>query len=337
MKKICIVLCIALCLGLAGCQNPTAAPQATTAAPSSSPLATIAPTQGATEPVASPAATQGADAVTASPEPTPENAPDAPAVVEEMEPIFFDEAAPVSCDLDGDGTEEAISIVAYETEYDPQYALQVNEALYKADFYYAPAGMLCDLDGDSRVEIFFTGDMASDDYATWCLSWDGAALQVIPFMDNTGQTGDEGQLYGRFVESSGDSVLVESWLYTLGTWRAQRLYTLAGSALIGYQENPWMRPEDVMAREDLWDDGMISLQTKTELSYLPLAVSAAGDYKLPTGTRLVIVGTDTKSFVDFITQDGTLGRFWIEPGQTHGVTVSGVPEDDAFEALFYAG
>lgn len=58
--------------------------------------------------------------------------------------------------------------------------------------------------------------------------------------------------------------------------------------------------------------------------------------ELPAGTSLTPYQTDGKTFVDLKTEDGSVVRLNIDVSNLP-ITVNGIPEDECFEELLYAG
>ena len=58
--------------------------------------------------------------------------------------------------------------------------------------------------------------------------------------------------------------------------------------------------------------------------------------EIPSGTSLTPYQTDGKSFVDLKTENGGILRLYIE-ADNWPIMVNGIPEDECFEELLYAG
>ena len=86
---------------------------------------------------------------------------------------------------------------------------------------------IVDLDGDGQWEILVSGDVMSDDYYTWCLRWDGAALYEVLFPDSGRMDATDGYFahgYGLITAISEYGVVeLTGTQDVLGTWMASRL------------------------------------------------------------------------------------------------------------------
>lgn len=253
----------------------------------------------------------------------------------------------VAIDLDGDGTEETVEWAMVAGEYDDNLTLTVTGAdgasqTYATDIIWNEGVYIVDLDDDGAQEILLTGDVMSDDYYTWCLRWDGAALYEVLFPD--GERGENGngyykQGYGR-VNAVGKNLLSLSGSQdVLGTWFATRVLQLSPYDRFEFNDaGLWLRNLDGYdgADDDLWQYAALTVTQ-------PLPYADEHDPDLPAGTlepgdKILIYASDKQEIARFSTPDGTTGTLNISPNyeQGWGWLVDGIPEEECFEYVPYA-
>lgn len=251
-----------------------------------------------------------------------------------------------SMDLDGDGTEEALRWDMVDIdEYTSSLALTVVDAEgtqinYSTELIGGQAVYATDMDGDGVVEILLTGDVASDDYYTTCLHFEGGALVPVPFADgNRGDNRSEylSEGYGMVMDISGNTLSLSGSQDVLGTWFATRIYTLVDGRFDFADNGEWVRDLGDADTDDpgFWEDNYGVLTTTAPLDYTADDGSAA---QLPEGARLMIMASDKQSAARFITPEGITGTLAIAPNKEKGwgMTVNGVDEDSCFEYIPYA-
>ncbi len=246
-------------------------------------------------------------------------------------PLNVTSALPYSFDLDGDGAKETIEAAGRKTdEYgNMAYSLHVTggkgeDASQETYIIYNPSVWLADLDGDGTVEVFLCGDCGSDDYITYCWRWNGA-LESVKFSGEVRNGADAGGDYadGAVESIRNGGLTLGSFTYMLGTYGSERIYRLTEDGGIAPVEGTiWTFPNNSM-----W------LQTSRELS---VVLDDGTSAVLPSGTRLLLTGTDGVSETYFQTEDGRTGTLSVSRTDA-GWLVSGVNENDCFVSLPYAG
>lgn len=243
-------------------------------------------------------------------------------------------------DLDGDGVEENVRTLMDDPSYDNSLVLQVEtqELLYEFPtyIYWNEEAFCADLDGDGRQEILLSGDEASADFVTCCLSFDPEeGLRALQFADagrgeNTGEYSDWG--YGRLDAIAGNKLTLSGSQDALGTWWCSREFTLRDGRFELDDDGLWHVVEDFDDPE-LWE--YRALAPTRELSVTLEDGTAA---TLGAGEQLLITETDKQSFVGFVTKTGQRGRLAISPDTENGwgYLVDGVSEYDCFEYVPYA-
>ena len=178
---------------------------------------------------------------------------------------------------------------------------------------------LADLDADACPEIYFCGDMASDDYVLNAWSCKSGTPELIPFEDQL-------FLEASILSISEGSLQLESTQDVLGSYEAVRAYVLHDGVLVPLGDAWQIVPANTSySRLSLVRDLPVTLDDGTESTFGP-------------GTILQVTGTDGKSFVDVITEDGVTGRIAItQPTGDWQWYINGEPELEYFELVPYAG
>lgn len=240
-------------------------------------------------------------------------------------------------DLDGCGRKESVQLLRVWDEYDQySFALRVvkNNVQYDTGVVtdyggaggaaqdnvqlprYAPQLWLADLDGDNLVEIYFGGDMASDDYAfsAWTVGMNGLELILI-----------DGQPYidARIVSIDGSVMRLEKALYVLGTYYGTSNYCFGATGQLEQLDLVWQV------------QSTFALKLKKAL---PVVMNDNSQATLPVGTQLYVTATDAQSVVYFKTDSGLTGEIAIEQADDgYSWMIAGASENEYFETLPYAG
>ena len=269
----------------------------------------------------------------------------APAWAEAAEgaPLTLAEGELLIADLDGDGTDEALSCAMAPDQYDDFLTLTVTGAdgashAYASKLIWSEAVYVVDLDGDGAQEILLTGDVMSDDYYTWCLRWDGAALYEVLFPDASRGGNTDSYFkwgYGQITSIADGRVTLSGTQDALGTWFAARTVALSPYDRFEFDDDGlWVREPIDADDPDLWE--YRALTVTRPLNYTDEAGNPAGT--LQAGDKLLVCATDKASFVRFLLPDGTVGRLEVAHDYSRGwgFLVDGMPEDDCFESIPYA-
>ncbi len=260
------------------------------------------------------------------------------------EPIDFLEDMQITYDIDGDTVVETVRLIEYQDSYSMDYTLieivDNGESIYfgSGDADMPPFGeVLCLMDvvpGDPYVEIILSGDMMSSDYITHILRYDGKTITpatMVSAYDGEVYTGIFGHFYGMSEEGN---ILIDDGVDALGSFWALRDFAHQGDMRFGYAENStWTRLGDYGG---LWD--MEYGPALTVKLPLPIYMSGTAPEVLAPGTKIIVTETDRESFVNVVLQNGGWGRIDLEwkKGE-YRAYIAGLPEDDYFEYLPYAG
>ena len=268
-----------------------------------------------------------------------------PALAEELPEDCIDlaEGHIASVDLDGDGVPEDVSWAMTPGEYDDMLALTVDPGdyarTYWTDIIYNGQVYIKDLDDDGIPEILMTGDVASDDYYTWCLRYMDGRLTEVLFPDSNRGENTNGyfpQGYGLITRLTDYYIELSGSQDVLGTWMASRRISLERSGHFEFCDNyVWERAWDPYSDEDnLWEYAALTVRS-------PVAYTGdhgCADGILEPGDQLLVYATDKQSEALFYTPDDITGILSISPDYERGWgwLVNGVPEEDCFEYIPYA-
>ena len=234
-------------------------------------------------------------------------------------------------DLDTDGAMETVQLLRIWDQYDQQsFILRIQKGtevfdtgMDEGELSYPPSFnariWLADLDADACPEIYFCGDMASDDYVLNAWSCKSGTPELIPFEDQL-------FLEASILSISEGSLQLESTQDVLGSYEAVRAYVLHDGVLVPLGDAWQIVPANTSySRLSLVRDLPVTLDDGTASTFGP-------------GTILQVTGTDGKSFVDVITEDGVTGRIAItQPAGDWQWYINGEPELEYFELVPYAG
>lgn len=234
---------------------------------------------------------------------------------------------PFRYDLDGDGSGELLDIQSYVSDQIGSTALRI--AVTEADGTVVTADSnaswdqslwLADGDGDGRAEIYFSGDIASNDYVLQGWRYDGTAMQALEFAD---ERGNGHWLLGQIVAIDGSrQFTIRSTRYILGTYAATRLFHIGADGVFApVPDSQW-----TFGWNEFW------LELRCDLP----AVMDEEDVTLPAGSHILLSATDGQSWVEFLTEEHTTGRLTLSRGEA-GWVVGGIGEEEAFVILPYAG
>lgn len=217
-------------------------------------------------------------------------------------------ALPFTIDLNGDGTDDVISIKGGVID------IQSDEvgAEFDTGLEEITSALLHDSDCDGYFELFVSGDLASDDYIIYCLKFDGRSIKAVSF------DGDH-FIFGDIKGFTANVINVNTVADILGTYSYTKQYE--------YKDGEFKAVE-----KD-------SYKINSEQYIVPnadLTTSEGGT--IPAGTELRITGTDFASFVTVETKDGESGTLSLSTTDgDNGWLINDTPESEVFQSLPYAG
>ena len=247
---------------------------------------------------------------------------------------------PCSVDLDGDGVPETLDLVTY-TEEDgyPRWAISLTagdeEKRFETEIPYDMTHDLWvgDLDEDGAYEIFFHGDMASDDYLIFGFRHDLTPLLFEPDERAVRWGGDRiDSVFAGAIEGFEDGhIVIEGSVDMLGTHWGVRNYALGDDGTIGPVSTVWTFDEEVETDRPL-------TVTRALTAYKAGVRRDPGEaFSLEPGERIIPLASDGCSRLWFTTEKGKNGVLLLTPDEEASWLIDGVAEADCFDYLPYSG
>ena len=248
-------------------------------------------------------------------------------------------------DLDGDGENESLiwKIEKYD-EFDNRAVIEVRKedgmySAWKSDRLINPQVYAKDVDEDGVVELFVSGDEMSCDYVTFCLNYIGESFQSVFFADasrgeNTNAYYKGG--YGALVSMEGNRVTLRGSQDMLGTYMSDRTFSMVNGCFELLDDGIWYvaATENDMER---WEYQALTLKQDIQITFIAADGEEIG--KLKAGEKMIVTAGDKTSRIWIQTQDKRCGILEIESDvdKGYGLIVNGVPENELFESIPYAG
>ena len=244
---------------------------------------------------------------------------------------------PYAVDLDLDGRMELIDLRAIPgaDEY-PRWAIVLTkdgeERLFQTEIPYdMPHDLwLGDLNEDGAYELFFHGDMASDDYLIYALHPD---LTPIPFEPDDRYAAwieqQDNTIFGGYIDGfEDDHIVIEGVVDMLGTHFGVRNFAIGDDGVIGPVSSVWEFNEE--------DRPLTVVRELT--AYRAAVRKEPGEaFTLMPGEIIVPLASDGCERMWFETADGKGGVLLLTRDEETMWRIDGVPEAAYFELLPYAG
>lgn len=257
--------------------------------------------------------------------------------------IALENGAAVEVDLDGDGVMESVTLTRVMlNEYDEEAVVTVKNASGEGEWHsgmlYGAQAWVTDIDSNGLKEIFVSGDEMSDDYITYCLNYVGAMLEPLLFADvnrgeNTGEYYPRG--YGMVTAINGSEITLMGSQDMLGTWMAERRFSLIDGMLEIVDDGYWVCSTD-MDDPEIWEYRSLKPVQAIPVTFIVDGVETAGE--LQSGERIMPTHFDKVADLFFVTEDGREGYLTAEPDAEAGWgwQINGISEHELFEMVPYA-
>jgi len=233
----------------------------------------------------------------------------------------------------GDGESDRLIVDPVMDEYGAYPGLNVtlNGASIYEDCYYAydmRAWLVTAYDGEQRRSFLYVESLSDNDYLSiYVYDLNGEAPVRAAVLDGTGfgrhWSEEEKRLYTE-VFTDAQEFELNTRLFVLGTLNGTKVYEAD--------------PADGAPRSA--DEAYEYREYQMELTSkqpLEAVVTTSGEKEtFPAGTRFTLIRTDNKSYVDFRTEDGRECRMELDASE-HPLKINGIPEEDCFDGLLYAG
>lgn len=246
----------------------------------------------------------------------------------------------VEIDLDSDGGKEKVQIRMEGVEDEACLRIIIEGTdgamnIYDTWIIYPESCFTTDLDGDGKQEILLSGDLQSDDYFTWCLNYDlEYGIRTIRFADanrgtNTNEYFEEG--YGKIVALDGSTITLRGSQDVLGTWMADRTFTLNEGKFEFADDGMWVM-QDLTDDEFLWEYYCLN-----PIREVPVTFEDGSEGTLSAGEKFMITHSDKLSVAGFVTREGKKGTITLtENKEGWGHMIAGIADYEYFEYVPYA-
>ena len=259
-----------------------------------------------------------------------------------FDPIALENGVAIEADLDGDGAMESVTwTTAMIDEYDEEAIVAVSGASGDVEWHsgmlHGSQAWITDIDANGLKEILVSGDEMSDDYTTFCLNYAGSMLEQLMFADvnrgeNTGEYYPWG--YGMVTEINGSEITLMGSQDMLGTWMAERRFSLLDGRLEIVDDGYWIvdsDPED----PEVWEYRSLTPVQAIPVTFVENFEMSAGE--LQPGERILLTRFDKIADAFFVTEDGRHGFITAEEDEENwGWIINGIHESELFEYVPYA-
>ena len=253
--------------------------------------------------------------------------------------VSIADALPYRADLDGDGQAEIVDLTTLPgTDGQPRWTVSVQKGeevkLSQTDIlddmpYDLWVG---DLDEDGQYELFFHGDLASDDYVIYAWRHDLSLLFFEPddrFVRWNEQEGESSVFAGAIEGFEDGHIIVLGAVDMLGTHWGVRTMAIGEDGIIGPVSTVWTFDEDM--------DRALTVK-RALTAYSARARKDPGEvFTLEPGTKIVPLCSDGTERMWFETDEGKGGVLLLVPDEEDMWLIDGTPEADCFEELPYSG
>lgn len=214
---------------------------------------------------------------------------------------------PYTCDLDGDGTDETISLSG------PVVNLEVGSETAELETPVASIGdvRLYDLDGDGVREIYLDGTDESGAVVICCALYSPDGSAKLSLASFNGQ----GYASGSFKSFESGALICGTRMDVLGTYQVKSSYTLSEGAFTR------------VSGDYVFDNNTSYVTTSASITLTDGSI-------LQSGTSLRFTSTDGSSVISFVTDGGFTGSIPIQKSNS-GWTIGGKTDTSCFVSLPY--
>lgn len=243
------------------------------------------------------------------------------AAIEPLDPWAEENAA----DYNSDGSLEQI---CFSNEYDnDNYTSKLSFTWNGTGFQDEMYGSITDLymvtGADGKMYLYVQGMQDNDWQTLYIYDLNGAAPTKVGEFYNTGIS-DQAFEYP-------DRMYLESRINLLGTYGARRVYFIGDDGSLKAKSGEFTLMNNGI------DNGITSA-LDLQVTLLDEEGNEQGEAYFPAGTVYHLRATDNKTYVNCELDDGTRCRIKLEgEAGSYPRMIHGVPEDECFEMLPYAG
>lgn len=243
--------------------------------------------------------------------------------------IYLPEYSWITVDLNpGDNTRDKVYV---GLDDEGSLCVAKNETFVEDDDYFAYYADAYLVTPDNKNFYLYVDSSAENDYSTFRVyDMTGEEPRCIALLEGAGYSGvwDDHYILGpnwfTSVFNDPGHFLLSAHLDILGTMSGTRVFH--------------MDPETGLpiAEQDYYDLPQERDPLVTKRSITVKQLPGEKDMEIPAGTQLWFLRTNGKNYVDMILKDGRQCRIYVTYRDWQGY-VNGIPEDECFEGIMYAG
>lgn len=198
-----------------------------------------------------------------------------------------------------------------------------------------------DIDSDGNSEILVSGDIASDDYVTYCLQYKDGKIIQLPFANTDRGSDYQGYNdygYGMVTVFGDDTITLTGSQDVLGTYFASRTFSLQ-NGVFEIADDGLFRFDMNTSDPEMWQYRSLKATQPVPITLFNIEDSSAYAGTLQPGERVILTASDCKTIAYFLNEDGYEGCFTLEPNTENygwGSLIGGIPEAELFEYIPYA-
>jgi len=198
-----------------------------------------------------------------------------------------------------------------------------------------------DLDSDGCSEILISGDIASDDFYTYCLKYQDGKILQLPFANTHRGSDYEGYAdcgYGKITALGENTLTLTGSQDVLGTYFGSRTFSLRDDKFETNDIGLWIFDVDI-ADPEIWEYRSLKAVQPVPVTLFDIEDGNAYAGTLQPGERVLLTASDCQTIAHFLNEDGCEGYFTLEPNAEvygWGSLIGGIPESELFEYVPYA-
>lgn len=194
-----------------------------------------------------------------------------------------------------------------------------------------------DIDSDGNSEILISGDIASDDYVTYCLQYKDGKIIQLPFANTDRGSDYQGYNdygYGMITLLGDHTITLTGSQDVLGTYFASRTFSLQ-NGVFEIADDGLFRFDMDTSDPEMWQYRSLKAVQSIPVHFISIDGSFPGT--LLPGEQVMLIASDCQTIACFLTHDGREGYFTLESNPDGwGSLIGGIPEAELFEYIPYA-
>ena len=216
---------------------------------------------------------------------------------------------------------------------------KIGWTMWNHDYLFNASVWAADIDHDGNTEILVSGDIASNDYYTFCLRYENGEIRHLPFANTERGSDCQGYTdygYGMVSGFGYNTITLTGSQDVLGTYFASRTFTLQNGVLEIADDGLWRFDVDPSDPEQ-WEYRSLKAVRPVPVTLFNIEDGKPYDATLQPGERVILTASDCKTIAYFLNENGYEGCFTLGPNpDSWGSLIGGIPENELFEYVPYA-